>query len=85
MMEDLSGAPGFGGYFKDDEEEGTTLAEHIEILVAHSEAGSTVVLSSKEGDTTGIVGGHAYTLLQTFEHKGKRIFKTRNPWGNFEL
>ena len=32
----------------------------------------------------GIVAGHAYSLLDAFEHNSSVVFKIRNPWGRFE-
>jgi hypothetical protein len=37
---------------------------------------------SKEG--SGLVAGHAYTLLASQQHDGVQLVKLRNPWGKFE-
>ena len=36
------------------------------------------------GKGTGIVSGHAYSLLRAVEHNGVRLLNIRNPWGKFE-
>ncbi|KAI5120454.1 hypothetical protein M0805_008501 [Coniferiporia weirii] len=35
-------------------------------------------------DVSGIVTGHAYTVLKVVEFRGKRFLKIRNPWGRSE-
>lgn len=41
--------------------------------------GGTRSMSSR-----GLVGGHAYTVLRTYEEGGLRLLKLRNPWGETE-
>ncbi|KAF8877899.1 hypothetical protein BD779DRAFT_1475013 [Infundibulicybe gibba] len=33
---------------------------------------------------SGLIGGHAYSILRAVEHKGRRFLVIRNPWGNSE-
>ena len=44
--------------------------------------------SARSGDwnakISGLVGGHAYSVLRAVEHKGKRFVIIRNPWGQSE-
>nr|GAT53037.1 predicted protein [Mycena chlorophos] len=41
--------------------------------------------SGKEDPTvTGLIGGHAYSVLRAVEVRGKRFVVLRNPWGNSE-
>ena len=35
-------------------------------------------------EKTGIVSGHAYTIISAAEVNGIRLFKIRNPWGKGE-
>ena len=35
-------------------------------------------------EKTGLVGGHAYTVLGVYELGSHRLLKLRNPWGKFE-
>ncbi|TKA45628.1 hypothetical protein B0A54_04167 [Friedmanniomyces endolithicus] len=39
---------------------------------------------SKRKDSKGVVGGHAYTVLRTFEEGDLRLLQLRNPWGRTE-
>ncbi|KAK4497741.1 hypothetical protein PRZ48_010394 [Zasmidium cellare] len=39
---------------------------------------------SRQGDTKGFIGGHAYAVLQTWEEGDLRLLKIRNPWGDTE-
>lgn len=39
---------------------------------------------SKQGDTKGFIGGHAYAVLQAWEEGDLRLLKIRNPWGDTE-
>lgn len=33
---------------------------------------------------SGLVPGHAYSIIQAIEYKSIRLLNIRNPWGNFE-
>jgi calpain-15 len=35
-------------------------------------------------DGSGLVPGHAYSIIQVVEAKGNKLLNLRNPWGNFE-
>lgn len=48
-------------------------------MIASSQPGSDTNTS-----TTGIVLGHAYTLLGAYDLQGNRLVKLRNPWGKSE-
>jgi hypothetical protein len=51
-------------------------------------AASSIVGSDQLKNLSGIVQGHAYTLLKVilFNYKGEghRLVQLRNPWGKFE-
>ncbi|CAG8552746.1 7108_t:CDS:2 [Ambispora gerdemannii] len=36
------------------------------------------------GDASGIIDGHAYSVLDATEYQGVKLVKVRNPWGNVE-
>jgi calpain-15 len=38
----------------------------------------------EEGDASGLLPGHAYTVIQVREIKNYKLVNLRNPWGNFE-
>ena len=35
-------------------------------------------------ETTGLVPGHAYSIIQVKEYKMHKLLNIRNPWGYFE-
>ena len=35
-------------------------------------------------DELGLVGGHAYSIIQSIEHGNIQILQIRNPWGQTE-
>ena len=77
IMEDLSGAPGFGAWYKDTEEGPKLMAKHLKL-------GHIIVVTSGKEKIEGIVANHAYSMLDAYEHNSQLIFKIRNPWGRFE-
>ena len=42
-----------------------------------------VITSVGDKKIQGIANNHAYSLLKTYKHNGKKLFKVRNPWGYF--
>lgn len=38
----------------------------------------------EDGNSEGLIPGHAYTIIQIKEAKNSRLLNIRNPWGNFE-
>lgn len=62
-----------------------TREKKLEECMRHDSLGHIIVITSV-GDKKiqGIANNHAYSMLKTFNHKGKKIFKIRNPWGYFE-
>ena len=83
MMEDLSGAPGYGSWFKT--EGSLTKQKKLQECVKHDKLGHIIVITSV-GDKKieGIANNHAYSMLKTYEYQGKHLFKIRNPWGRFQ-
>ena len=83
MMEDLTSAPGYGNYFRD--EGNVTKQQRVEEVVKHDQLGYIIVLTSVSNKKIeGIANHHAYSLLKVYEHEGNKIFKIRNPWGRSE-
>ena len=39
---------------------------------------------TNDQDVQGIVLGHAYTVISTYEVEGEKLLKMRNPWGHGE-
>ncbi|CAK9056454.1 unnamed protein product [Durusdinium trenchii] len=65
------------------------------MLCRYDEAGYLMVAGTPGSDTftkgdksktplSGLIPGHAYTLLSAHEAKGVRLLKLRNPWGDHE-
>ena len=76
MMEDLSGAPSFGEWFKDT-------PNFVKSFLNHRKLKHIIVLTTGDQKIEGIVASHAYTLLEVYEHNKACSFKIRNPWGVF--
>ena len=81
MMEDFSGAPGYGSWLEDDAH--SSVYDKVEEFIEHDRKGHVVVLTSGSKHIEGISNNHAYSLLKTFNYQGEHIFKIRNPWGHF--
>jgi len=80
-MEEIMGCPSHGDKF------GSLSGNEVfKLLDGYSKKKYFLVLSSKSADQVpkGIVGGHAYTLIETHEEGGVKLIRLRNPWGSFE-
>ena len=77
FMQDLTGSPTYGGWFKDQKEK-------VREVMNYSNKGYLIVLTSGGRRIQGIVNNHAYSLLKVIEHQDAFIYKVRNPWGRFE-
>jgi hypothetical protein len=46
-----------------------------------------IICTNTQGEVaemTGLVKGHAYTIISAYEYENIRLLKLRNPWGSFE-
>jgi hypothetical protein len=77
FMEDLTGSPTYGAWFKDKKDK-------MKDIIAYSPKNYLIVLTTGNKKIQGIVNNHAYSLLKVIEHNGAYIYQIRNPWGNFE-
>jgi hypothetical protein len=77
FMEELSGTPTYGTWFKDH-------TEKTRDLLRYSALNYPIVLSTGDKRIDGIVPNHAYSLLRVIEHNNSHIYKVRNPLGYFE-
>ncbi len=80
-LEHLTGAPSFGFETekRSDNEIWTTLKQ--------ADLKKFIVGAASHGDveeSSGIVGGHAYTMVSVHEVEGHKLVKLRNPWGQGE-
>jgi hypothetical protein len=77
MMEDITGAPSYGLWFKDQ-------TAKTKDIIENCQKNSLIVLtSSPDKKIQGIANSHAYSLLGVIENQGSYIYKIRNPWGRF--
>ncbi len=80
-LEHLTGAPGFiyqSNEGSDDE---------IWARLKQADLKNYIIGASSRADvqeSTGIVAGHAYTIISVYEIHGRRLLKMRNPWGRGE-
>ena len=80
VMDDLSGSPILVHLFKDFDQTKKTLD-----LITYTAKGKLSVVSTPNNlNMKGLVGRHAYSLLNAIQHNGQYIYKIRNPWGRFE-
>lgn len=77
FMEDLTGSPTYGAWFKDKKDK-------MKDIITYSAKNYLIVLTTGNRRIQGIVNNHAYSLLKVIEHNGAYIYKLRNPWGRFE-
>ena len=82
-LENLTGAPSFGFFTKEQTED-----ETWQILNrANSKGyimGATSDVAAAESELTGLVIDQCYTIISVHEVEGHRLLKMRNPWGRFE-
>ena len=97
-MSDLTGCPTYLNKFPDEREDFAQIESYAndlwkKLLKADRKgyimwASTPGVDRFTEGDgpdqKTGIVGGHAYSVISCKEYDGIRLLKIRNPWGSFE-
>jgi len=76
FMEDLTGSPSYGEWFKSKSDKTKDLQEAY--LRKYM-----IVLTSGKKKIHGIVNNHAYSLLKIIHHNDTLIYKVRNPWGRF--
>ena len=38
----------------------------------------------KENKESGLIPGHAYSVIKVVQYKENQLLNIRNPWGNFE-
>lgn len=81
-LEYLTGAPSFFFSLEDQSDDevwkNLKLADLKKYVIG---AGSREDVSQEE---TGIVPGHAYTVVSVHEVEGHQLLRIRNPWGEFE-
>jgi len=56
-------------------------------IIADADKEQYIICTNSKGDVpeiTGLVRGHAYTIISAYELKGLKLLKLRNPWGSFE-
>lgn len=56
-------------------------------LILDADQNQYIICTNSSGDAaekSGIVKGHAYTIVSAYQHGNIRLLKIRNPWGNFE-
>jgi len=57
----------------------------FDMLCKYDKLGFVMTAASHtKGRQSGIVGGHAYSLIQVRKVKGLQLMQLRNPWGHFE-
>jgi calpain-15 len=90
----MAGCPTLPQYSWEGRQVGAELKEDIwRSLVEADEQGFSITCETSGEDKvtesggakgSGIVSGHAYSLLRVAEHQGVRLLNIRNPWGRFE-
>jgi len=56
-------------------------------IISNADREQYIICTNSKGDVpemTGIVRGHAYTIVSAYEFKNIRLLKLRNPWGSYE-
>jgi len=56
-------------------------------IISDADKENYIICTNSKGDVpemTGIVRGHAYTLVGAHQYENIRLLKLRNPWGSFE-
>ena len=56
-------------------------------IISDADKEQYIICTNSKGDVpemTGLVRGHAYTIVSTYEFKGVKLVKLRNPWGSYE-
>jgi len=81
-LENLTGAPSF--FFDVDKQSDDEIWENLQLADRKKYvigAGSRDDVNQEE---TGIVSGHAYTVISVHEVEGHKLIRLRNPWGELE-
>ena len=77
FMEDLTGYPTLGAYFKNKKDK-------LKDILEYSDKSYPIILTTGSRKMAGMVSNHAYSLLKIYELEEGRIYRLRNPWGRFE-
>ena len=77
----LTEAPCFSYFNKKNTE------EEMWNIISEADKAHYIICTNSKGDVpemTGLVRGHAYTIVSAYEYKDIRLLKLRNPWGSYE-
>ena len=97
-MADLTGCPIRDYRFPDERRDYGAIEEYAEDLwqkLTYADTRGWIMCAGTPGvdkftesggpdEDSGIVPGHAYSVIGCKEHDGTRLMKVRNPWGQFE-
>ena len=61
-----------------------TYDHHAAVLGAGSRGQDDTIEHGRRKSSSGIVPGHAYSIIKAAEHSNVKLLQLRNPWGTFE-
>ena len=94
-MLDLTGCPTLGYDFQSEEVKELVEEDLLWPLLRQFDQEAALISASTPGEDRwsesrgqdrkgGLIGGHAYSVIQVREAYSQRLLNIRNPWGNFE-
>ena len=94
-MSDLSGCPSVSWYFPKNVATDTKFKNKLWDMMAKADKRNWIMWGSTPGvdkwtekggsnKDSGIVGGHAYSIIGVRDVHGHKLLNIRNPWGKFE-
>lgn len=94
-MQDLTGCPTTSFNFKDEKVQDMIKNGKLWTMMKTFDKEGYIMAAGTPGEDmwsegggpdrkSGLVPGHAYSIISAIEHNGIKLLNIRNPWGNFE-